>query len=1514
MEKENLEEKYPKLKKYLRFLTPDNIGQRTYAIEKADNEEILNEWINYWVEKDCIQASKIIVKLKNISEERKIEYKQKLILKILGEPDSLTKEEKLIIVYLYLGEFEKIEKLLKYLKWIQNMIGDIIINRTKTIEPEEMLSYMLNIKSVKKASSPMELQKILNKIIDKFREYDEFIDEHKKNELIQLKQMSSQLSNIQNPTEFQSRKEIIVERVEKLRDFDSVGKIKIFIGAIFTYIIDDLLKGSNYKLIFELIYLIEKTDLFYCLRVKNLTRLDKTPLGVVDDIIQKTINSMINKNKYAYAFLFLKKIKIKDYFKYIPKKENEIKYIELMDQYEYYINKAGTGTDIMNIKRELYIKSMYDGTNYEECLTLWLEYVKRYTTKVAKRSELLTIYELINLNIDNLDDEYVTSKLKEILDLDEDNINNETILKMQISVIEKIICSNFSLKEKVKKIQKLGKTNPFSEEIEFKYNENKKNNLIDVENSKRINIKNFFINLIEYSKEEELENILFLYMNTCLRYDLSLEKLILQLNNKEYKNIYEYINKHKFFGRFLVDKQSTLYYKLKILNVKTDNLTQVLKNTLEENVANRKNVFRIKIVDYSTKNNVITIQKIKESKNQLQNEVEKKLNIYKNAYKKSDLKFLSKENFVLDTDCYLEVAKFQIDILKKLNNENIENLIEDKINPFKFETVTKIYSNINNNTENIRDIINTQGQRKVRDINYNYMQYFTQEISKIYEKMFNENKIYINHIIFSYMNTIARYFLKFHDFISMVVGKIRKDEEPTVDISRYFKDYNIVCQDIVGNKIINPIQVNAKNLVAEEEYNEEKLCYYKFFLKEYDVYKKQIKVQEVLQVSILPKNSKQYRKIVDILNKYAKNPEKKEELLSEIKKIEKLPELQDLYYTVSNKHFEKYEIIYKIIVEQELEKGLKNLELFIKTLGENNYWKYNKYIIDNKVIKKDENSDADRIKDLFINQARKSDFETVMFCYNNTFIKEILPLNQLFDKTFKFNIFQTWEIDENNIINLEQYNLELDAIYVNKSQNNNFILNVKSITNQELLDIKIEKELNNINKEKVNFLKLRIKKYDIKNHIIYCKLKYNKILKDEKHKYCIQYLYEIDNILKNNYDIDQIYEYIKKPSVITENAFYYKTVNNKFFNRNFDSEECEETIKLLVEKYRAKFYKMLIKYITNNLNEEKINKNNLYKAFFIYDKTILRYIITLDKYLSYFRDIINKNEVDLKIYIKFKMNYYFEESSLYKIYIPRYSQVQTVSILNPNKIEIKNQQNYIAKIHKYDEKNNSIIFNYICDLSTGEAKILEDISEKPSNKNELINLIDNQICLINKITPKIIQQMYTERRQTFYFLKQYDMSEKESLENLKNICVENFIVKEEFIKKEIKKILNRFPRNKLDLVIYYYMNTAIRYILKLSDFLDLIIECYPDKFQENEGDFNISDAFKFYKMPIDSVKNNIIKSIQISDRDKIIAHTNLLKSYEDKDIIKGRICINKYNKNNKSLIVEKIYFREEVKK
>ena len=82
MDLNDIKEKYPNLKKYLRFLSPDNILQRTFAIEKTGNEEILDEWIEYWSEINRINATKIIVNLKSISEEKRNNYKEMLIKKI----------------------------------------------------------------------------------------------------------------------------------------------------------------------------------------------------------------------------------------------------------------------------------------------------------------------------------------------------------------------------------------------------------------------------------------------------------------------------------------------------------------------------------------------------------------------------------------------------------------------------------------------------------------------------------------------------------------------------------------------------------------------------------------------------------------------------------------------------------------------------------------------------------------------------------------------------------------------------------------------------------------------------------------------------------------------------------------------------------------------------------------------------------------------------------------------------------------------------------------------------------------------------------------------------------------------------------------------------------------------------------------------------------------------------------------------------------------------------------------
>src|SRR5699024_11087383 len=120
----------------------------------------------------------------------------------------------------------------------------------------------------------------------------------------------------------------------------------------------------------------------------------------------------------------------------------------------------------------------------------------------------------------------------------------------------------------------------------------------------------------------------------------------------------------------------------------------------------------------------------------------------------------------------------------------------------------------------------------------------------------------------------------------------------------------------------------------------------------------------------------------------------------------------------------------------------------------------------------------------------------------------------------------------------------------------------------------------------------------------YCKIKYIKKLNDEKYKYVLQYLSKLNNIIKNNYSIDYIFDYINKASIISENLYYYDSEKNMFFRRNFTISDCKASLKTLLEKYNNILYKRITKYITSNVKNGSINKENINKLFFIYDKTI----------------------------------------------------------------------------------------------------------------------------------------------------------------------------------------------------------------------------------------------------------------------------------------------------------------------
>ena len=365
-----------------------------------------------------------------------------------------------------------------------------------------------------------------------------------------------------------------------------------------------------------------------------------------------------------------------------------------------------------------------------------------------------------------------------------------------------------------------------------------------------------------------------------------------------------------------------------------------------------------------------------------------------------------------------------------------------------------------------------------------------------------------------------------------------------------------------------------------------------------------------------------------------------------------------------------------------------------------------------------------------------------------------------------------------------------------------------------------------------------------------------------------------------------------------------------FFRRNFTISDCKASLKTLLEKYNNILYKRITKYITSNVKNGSINKENINKLFFIYDKTILKYIISLNDFSYYVREIINQNIDVVRLYIKLKTNSCLG-NSLYKVYIPRYDSSQIVKLDVSDNIEIINQQNYVAKISKYDNVNECVILDNVSIMTKREIEIFEEIAKEVYTEDELINLIDTQISLIGKVTKNIILKMSEKKRGSARFLNSYDSIEKEKLEKLKNLSKEFFEYKVDFIIEEYEKVLSTTSFENLRTVIYYYMNTAIRYVLKVSLFIDLILKYFKDEFEEVDGIVNVCNIFRYYKMPIDDItEEGNIKTALLSDDNDFVLESSLINRYKDKNLLSGRVKIDRYDTVNKVIIADKVYFKD----
>ena len=136
MEINTIKEQYPDIANIIRAVqvaSVDNIGFYTSKLAKDPNKNKIEQWVKYWTKRNVVQAALIVNELKNIDEDTKKKLKQIIFNEIDSIETGNKKYYQLMLILLYFKEFEKAEKLYRYIS--SNDIAEIvkIIDEAKEI-------------------------------------------------------------------------------------------------------------------------------------------------------------------------------------------------------------------------------------------------------------------------------------------------------------------------------------------------------------------------------------------------------------------------------------------------------------------------------------------------------------------------------------------------------------------------------------------------------------------------------------------------------------------------------------------------------------------------------------------------------------------------------------------------------------------------------------------------------------------------------------------------------------------------------------------------------------------------------------------------------------------------------------------------------------------------------------------------------------------------------------------------------------------------------------------------------------------------------------------------------------------------------------------------------------------------------------------------------------------------------------------------------------------------------------
>ena len=1040
-------------------------------------------------------------------------------------------------------------------------------------------------------------------------------------------------------------------------------------------VVQSLLEKSKYNLIFQYIKIVLDTGNYATIR-NSLKNFNLVLASKRDnkEIITKITNKLIKRTNSGIALEFLRIIGVDKFSNYLPSNKCLLDYIE-------ELKDTTNSLQLLYVQKRLFFE-YYQDTYKDEmiCTEKWLEYFEK--SRKIEIPEILheevVILELLEKNISYLENKFVQDKIEQIENAYEKNtidMKSLYICKLIVKVLNNILSEETDLETKLHKIEKLSVLNCFKyteKQIKpnFKFIDIK---VIDI----KINSNQIFEKLIENLKEEDMKYLIDIYMNTHIKVTLEIEKFMELLSHKTLKGVFESFSKYIFYGIIKSRKNST-FYSFKILNVLNEDKIRIERKNFE--------------YDNGTKTTYTA-----------------KMSNYDSLYNRIILK---------DIQIYQTGKNSTRTINQKINQNMIDKLRADTQNPYKYIHYKDIAEYKYDRKKS--EIVNMVSQK----LKPSEKEMYYEKIKQNYKEALENEQILLNDIIYYYMNTATKYIIDLNEFIGMIAD-IRYPAKRIVDISNEFKGYVILFKRLDNeNRVIGTLQLEGNNI----EYIGNELR--KYFMREItyqggllDTFNKEtgkIYIRKLLDIDIQT-NSEQYTQLEDIFTKYLATRDFS--ILEKLKDLDTIPELlneENKQYATEKALLYNYRVLFYSIFSiliQDLEK----LKTFLQYLGKNNFWKEQINKQTSVVWYVTRNEISEDIREVFLEKAKKENVATVLYCYMNTHIKDIIPLGELLRTMARYNPELNTNKEE-SIIDLMKYNIKI-MVKINKQKTRKEDGYIVAFINKNLR-IKLPENT------KLQFYNnLNVIKYDKLSDCMICEVS-SAPIKSIMEQYNKESIYLYTKILNENPIIADLYDLIEDEAVKKTNVYYDEFLESKYFYDLIINET----------KQLKKLSKVFKCYLEGKLKQEALNITNVIKIMIIYSNTLLRYSMQLDEFLEIIGPIIDK--IEGLITQSFKIKIYKKIDNItYEVYFVRYNRTLLAKFMKHKNVDLIEGEEYIAYLHFYNAKNKDII------LERPEKSI------KYTNTTLFNIIIGNQVRQITATTNKIKQ-----------FCEDYLEKEKLSLE------------------------------------------------------------------------------------------------------------------------------------------------------